>query len=359
MRSDFKPFDTTKTYLVTGAAGFIGFHLCRRLLSLGCKVIGFDNLNDYYDVSLKQARLDQLASIASSLSFLSSSSSSSVSSLPASSPSSGSFTFVEGDLADKTAVDNLFSLYSPSVVVNLAAQAGVRYSIDNPYAYLQSNLVGFLNILEACRHTHVSHLVYASSSSVYGMNSKIPFSTSDKVDNPVSLYAATKKSNELMAHSYTHLYGIPSTGLRFFTVYGPYGRPDMAYFSFSKKIMAGEPIKIFNNGDMYRDFTYIDDIVQGMENILCNPPVPNEHGDRYKIYNIGNNKPEKLMFFIETLEQCLGKEAKKEFLPMQPGDVYQTYADVSDLIADFDFKPSTPLSLGLASFVAWFKSYYK
>ena len=334
MRADFQPLDRSKTYLITGAAGFVGFHLCKRLLELGCTVIGFDNLNDYYDVSLKQARLDILLS------------------------ASSSFTFVKGDLADKAAIDGLFATYAPSVVVNLAAQAGVRYSIDNPYAYLQSNLVGFLNILEACRHNPVSHLVYASSSSVYGMNDKIPFSTTDKVDNPVSLYAATKKSNELMAHCYTHLYGIPSTGLRFFTVYGPYGRPDMAYFSFSKKIMEGEAIKVFNNGDMYRDFTYIDDIVQGMENMLCNPPVENEHGDRYKIYNIGNNKPEKLMYFIETLEQCLGKKAIKEYLPMQMGDVYQTYADVSDLEADFDFKPDTPLSDGLRSFVAWFKEYY-
>jgi UDP-glucuronate 4-epimerase len=334
MRQDYKSLDTTKTYLVTGAAGFVGFHLSRRLLSLGCTVIGFDNLNDYYDVSLKQARLDILSAFPS-------------------------FTFVLGDLSDKPAIDNLFSSFAPSVVVNLAAQAGVRYSIDNPYAYLQSNLVGFLNILEACRNNPVSHLVYASSSSVYGMNDKVPFSTSDKVDNPVSLYAATKKSNELMAHCYTHLYGIPSTGLRFFTVYGPYGRPDMAYFSFARKILSGEPIKVFNNGDMYRDFTYVDDIVQGIENMLCNPPLKNEHGDRYKIYNIGNNKPEKLMYFIETLEKCLGKEAVKEYLPMQMGDVYQTYADVSDLEADFDFKPNTPLSSGLASFVSWFREYYK
>jgi UDP-glucuronate 4-epimerase len=332
MRPDFNQLDTKQTYLVTGAAGFVGYHLSRRLLSLGCTVIGFDNLNDYYDVSLKQDRLEQLAGFPS-------------------------FAFVKGDLADKEAVDSVFSLYKPAVVVNLAAQAGVRYSIENPAAYVQSNLVGFANILEACRQFPVTHLVYASSSSVYGMNDKIPFSTEDKVDNPVSLYAATKKSNELMAHCYTHLYGIPSTGLRFFTVYGPFGRPDMAYFSFSRKIMAGEPIKVFNNGDMYRDFTYIDDIVHGVEQILCNPPIPNEHGDRYKIYNIGNNKPEKLMYFIETLEHCLGKQATKEFLPMQPGDVYRTYADVSDLMEDFDFKPDTPLADGLQSFVAWFKEY--
>jgi UDP-glucuronate 4-epimerase len=220
---------------------------------------------------------------------------------------------------------------------------------------MQSNMVGFLNILEACRHYTVDHLVYASSSSIYGANKKIPFSTEDKVDNPVSLYAATKKSNELMAYAYSHLYGIPSTGLRFFTVYGPYGRPDMAYFSFTEKIMAGPSIKIFNNGDMYRDFTYIDDVVIGVQNILCNPPIANVNGVRYKIYNIGNNKPEKLMDFIEALEHCLGREAKKEYLPMQPGDVYQTYADVSELMNDFGFKPSTSIAEGLARFVEWYK----
>ena len=243
-------------------------------------------------------------------------------------------------------------------MLNLAAQAGVRYSIDNPYAYMQSNLLGFLNVLEACRNFGVEHLVYASSSSVYGMNKKVPFSTSDNVDSPVSLYAATKKSNELMAHCYTHLYGFPTTGLRFFTVYGPWGRPDMAYFSFTNKIVKGEPIKIFNNGDMWRDFTYIDDIVTGILNILPNPPVPNENGDRYKVYNIGNNKPEKIMDYFSALEKALGMKAKKEFLPMQPGDVYQTYADVDDLIRDFDFKPSTPIEVGLQKFVDWYKSYY-
>lgn len=357
MRADYQSLDSAKTYLVTGAAGFIGFHLTRKLLSLGCKVIGYDNLNDYYEVSLKQARLDVLRAEYSSVSLLGSSLFPSLSSAVVS-PSAAQFTFIQADLADKATLDAVFSRFEPNVVVNLAAQAGVRYSIDNPYAYLQSNLVGFLNVLEACRNFPVDHLVYASSSSVYGMNTKIPFSTDDKVDNPVSLYAATKKSNELMAHSYTHLYGIPSTGLRFFTVYGPYGRPDMAYFSFSKKIVAGKSITVFNNGDMYRDFTYVDDIVEGMVNILPNAPLANEHGDRYKVYNIGNNKPEKLMDFISYLEQSLGIEAKKEFLPMQSGDVYQTYADVSDLVADFDFKPDTPLSEGLASFVSWFRSYY-
>ena len=329
----FKAVDMNKKILLTGAAGFIGFHLAKRLLELGVRVIGFDNLNDYYDVSLKESRLQVLQQYAG-------------------------FTFVKGDLADETAVNALFAEYKPEIVVNLAAQAGVRYSIDNPKAYLQSNLVGFLNILEACRHNNIEHLVYASSSSVYGANKKIPFSLEDKVDKPVSLYAATKKANELMAYTYSHLYKIPATGLRFFTVYGPYGRPDMAYFSFTNKIMQGEPIKIFNNGDMYRDFTYVDDVVQGIENILNNPPKADEDGVKHKVYNIGNNKPEKLMDFIATLENCLGKEAKKEFLPMQPGDVYRTYADVSELMQDFDFKPDTSIKDGLTKFVAWYKEYY-
>ncbi len=332
MRANSKRLDTNKIYLVTGAAGFIGFHLTKRLLGLGCTVIGVDILNDYYEVALKEERLRMLAC--------------------------EQFIFYKVDLADAQALDDIFARHKITHVVNLAAQAGVRYSIDHPYAYLQSNLVGFLNILEACRHHPVEHLVYASSSSVYGLNSKIPYSTSDKVDNPVSLYAATKKSNELMAHAYTHLYQIPTTGLRFFTVYGPYGRPDMAYFSFSKCIMEGKPIKVFNNGDMWRDFTYVDDIITGLENIIPNIPAKNEANDRYKIYNIGNNKPVKLMQFIEILEHCLQKEAKKEYLPMQSGDVYQTYADVTDLIEDFDFKPNTPLELGLEAFVSWFKTYY-
>ena len=333
MRDDYKRLDTKKVYLVTGAAGFVAYHLCRRLLNMGCQVIGLDNLNDYYDVSLKEERLRLLAC--------------------------DHFIFYKTDLADQQGLKSIFDQHQISIVINLAAQAGVRYSIDNPHAYLQSNLVGFLNILECCRHYNVEHLVYASSSSVYGLNSKIPYSTSDQVDNPVSLYAATKKSNELMAHAYTHLYQIPTTGLRFFTVYGPYGRPDMAYFSFSKAIMDGKAIKVFNNGDMWRDFTYIDDIVTALENIIGNPPLKNEAGDQYKVYNIGNNKPVKLGTFIETLEKCLGMEAKKEYLPMQPGDVYQTYADVSDLIKDFDFSPNTPLEQGLIHFVSWFKSYYQ
>ena len=268
------------------------------------------------------------------------------------------YTFIKGDLADQGDVIRLFQEYSPHVVVNLGAQAGVRYSIDNPTAYMQSNMMGFFHILEGCRYFPVEHLVYASSSSVYGGNEKVPFSTEDKVDGPVSLYAATKKSNELMAHAYSKLYNIPATGLRFFTVYGPFGRPDMAYFKFTKKIMAGEPIQIYNNGDMYRDFTYIDDIVKGIENILCNPPAANEQGVRYKLYNIGNNKPEKLMDYIETLEKCLGRTAVKEYLPMQPGDVYQTYADVSDLMRDYDFKPDTSIEEGLGRFVAWYREYY-
>lgn len=327
------PLDVNKTFLVTGGAGFIGYHLSRSLLTRGARVIGFDNLNDYYDVQLKKDRLAVLKEYEN-------------------------YTFIKGDLADQGDVIRLFQEYSPHVVMNLGAQAGVRYSIDNPTAYMQSNMMGFFHILEGCRYFPVEHLVYASSSSVYGGNEKVPFSTEDKVDGPVSLYAATKKSNELMAHAYSKLYNIPATGLRFFTVYGPFGRPDMAYFKFTKKIMAGEPIQIYNNGDMYRDFTYIDDIVKGIENILCNPPAANEQGVRYKLYNIGNNKPEKLMDYIETLEKCLGRTAVKEYLPMQPGDVYQTYADVSDLMRDYDFKPDTSIEEGLGRFVAWYREYY-
>lgn len=323
-----------KTYLVTGAAGFIGFFLSKALLDKGEQVIGLDNLNDYYEVSLKESRLAVLKKYEN-------------------------FQFYRADLADKEAVFAIFKQHLPAVVVNLAAQAGVRYSIENPDAYISSNIEGFFHILEACRHYPVEHLVFASSSSVYGGNKKVPFSTEDQVDKPVSLYAATKKSNELMAYAYSKLYGIPLTGLRFFTVYGPMGRPDMAYFKFAKKIMAGEPIQIYNHGDMRRDFTYIDDIVAGIEKILCHPPGKDENGAAYKIYNIGNNKPEKLMDYISVLERCLGKEAKKEFLPMQPGDVYETYADVTDLMRDFDFKPSTTIEEGLARFAEWFLDYYK
>ncbi|MBQ9926545.1 MAG: NAD-dependent epimerase [Lachnospiraceae bacterium] len=328
-----KALDVNKTYLITGGAGFIGFFLTKSLLEKGATVIGVDNLNDYYEVSLKEERLRILSGFAD-------------------------YTFMKADIADKEAMFHIFEEYKPDIVVNLAAQAGVRYSIDNPDAYIQSNLVGFFNILEACRNFPVEHLVFASSSSVYGGNKKVPFSTEDQVDKPVSLYAATKKSNELMAYSYSKLYRIPLTGLRFFTVYGPMGRPDMAYFKFAKKIMVGEPIQIYNNGDMRRDFTYIDDIVTGVENILCNPPAADENEAFYKIYNIGNNQPEKLMDYIAALEKCLGREAKKEFLPMQPGDVYETYADVSELMKDFGFKPSTTIEEGLSKFAEWFLAYY-
>ena len=277
-----EPFDANKKILITGAAGFIGYHLARRLLSLGARVAGMDNMNAYYDVQLKKDRLARLELY------------------PA-------FSFTQGDLADKETVDRIFGDFRPDIVVNLAAQAGVRYSIDHPREYIDSNIVGFFNILEACRHFQPEHLLFASSSSVYGNQKKTPFATTDNVDHPISLYAATKKSDELMAYTYCHLYGIPATGLRFFTVYGPFGRPDMAYFKFTNKIMKGEPITIFNQGDMYRDFTYVDDIVTGIQNMLCNPPKANEEGDRYKIYNIGNNHPEKLMTFIETLEKALAQ----------------------------------------------------
>lgn len=325
---------TGKRILVTGVAGFIGFNLSQSLLNMGMTVVGIDNINNYYDINLKYARLDLLKLCEQ-------------------------FTFYNMDLFNKRAIDKLFSDSKFDIIVNLAAQAGVRYSIENPEAYIQSNIIGFFNILEACRYHEVEHLVYASSSSVYGANKKVPFSVDDKVDKPVSLYAATKKSNELMAYTYSHLYGIPATGLRFFTVYGPYGRPDMAYYSFTKAIMEGKPIKIFNNGNLYRDFTYIDDIVTGIMNILPHPPKKDENGAPHKLYNIGNNQPVKLMDFIQVLEKCIGKKALKEYLPMQPGDVYQTYADITDLINDFNFKPDTPISVGLEKFVKWYKEYYR
>lgn len=334
--SKFNKMDPTKMYFITGAAGFIGFHLAKKLMEQGAAVVGIDNMNDYYDVKLKEARLNILNQF-------------------------DRFTFIKGSIADKALVFQIFTEYKPDIVINLAAQAGVRYSITNPDAYIESNIVGFFNILEACRHNPVEHLLYASSSSVYGMQEKTPFSVTDDVSHPISLYAATKKSDELMAFTYSHLYNIPTTGLRFFTVYGPYGRPDMAYFGFTNKMIKGETIQIFNNGDMKRDFTYIDDIVQGVENMLCNPPQGN---DPAKIYNIGNNKPEDLMTYIEVLEKALIKEgvitepAKKEFLPMQPGDVYQTYADVTELMNDFDFKPSTSIEKGLGEFAKWYKSFY-
>lgn len=318
-----------KRILITGAAGFIGFHLAKRLLNQEMHVIGIDNMNDYYDVRLKERRLEILQSYKN-------------------------FTFYRENIAEKEAITKIFEIEKPDIVVNMAAQAGVRYSITNPDVYLESNLIGFYNILEACRKYPVEHLLFASSSSVYGSQRKVPFSIDDSVDRPISFYAATKKSNELMAFTYSHLYGIKATGLRFFTVYGPYGRPDMAYFSFTEKICKGETIKIFNQGDMYRDFTYIDDIVEGVCRILCQPPKEDKEGNTYKIYNIGNNKPEQLMYFIELLEKKLGKSAQKQFLPMQPGDVYQTYADITELERDFGFVPKTTLEEGLDKFIKWY-----
>lgn len=343
-----------KTILITGIAGFIGFHLGKRILDMNddtIHIIGIDNMNDYYDVNLKIDRCTILNELSKE-------------------DKKCNFTFIKGSISDKQLVDSIFDKYKPNIVVNLAAQAGVRYSITNPEAYIESNIVGFFNILEACRNSYdrdyegVEHLVYASSSSVYGANEKVPYSVHDKVDNPVSLYAATKKSNELLAHAYSKLYSIPSTGLRFFTVYGPMGRPDMAYFSFTNKLINGEKIQIFNNGDMKRDFTYIDDIVDGIVNVMCKSPEEDKHGIKYKVYNIGNNKPEELMKFVETLETCLinegiiDKRGEKEFLPMQPGDVYQTYADVDELIKDFNFKPTTTLEYGLSQYAKWYKKYY-
>lgn len=316
--------------LITGSAGFIGYHLAKSLLKKGNIVTGIDNLNDYYDVQLKHNRLEQLKEF-------------------------NNFQFVQADIADENKVNMLFTKNKFDIVLNLAAQAGVRYSIENPRSYVNSNIVGFFNILEACRHRSVKHLVFASTSSVYGNQHKTPFAVSDNVDRPISLYAATKKADELMAFTYAHLYKIPVTGLRFFTVYGSWGRPDMAYFSFTNKIYADESIKIFNNGDMLRDFTYIDDIVHGIELVIDKAP---KGEDPYKIYNIGNNKPERLMYFIETLEKAIGKKAKKEFLPMQPGDVYQTYADISELEKDFGFKPETSIEDGLKKFADWYKEYY-
>jgi len=318
--------------LITGAVGFIGSHLATRLLRDGFTVVGIDNMNDYYDVALKEARLAQL------------------------SEQSG-FSFLRADIADAEFLAHVFARERPSVVINLAAQAGVRYSIDHPRSYIESNIVGFFNILECCRHYPVSHLIFASSSSVYGNQQKVPFSTDDPVDRPISLYAATKKSDELMAYTYSHLYDIPATGLRFFTVYGPYGRPDMAYFKFANLIRAGEPIKIYNKGDMRRDFTYVDDIVEGIARLINHVPSK-EQGARYHIYNIGNNHPVRLMDFIKTLEQALGAVAEKEYLPMQPGDVYQTFADISELEHDIGFRPQTSIEIGLQRFADWYRDYY-
>lgn len=344
-----------KTIFVTGAAGFIGSNLVKRLFKdvKGATIIGIDNMNDYYDVALKDFRLNELNT---------------------SVPEGTTWKFVKGDIADKATIDGIFQEYHPQVVVNLAAQAGVRYSITNPDAYIQSNLIGFYNILEACRNWPVEHLVYASSSSVYGSNKKVPYSTDDKVDNPVSLYAATKKSNELMAHAYSKLYNIPSTGLRFFTVYGPAGRPDMAYFGFTNKLRKGETIQIFNFGNCMRDFTFVDDIVEGVVRIMQGAPEKKQGEDGlpvppYAVYNIGNNQPENLLNFVDILQQELIRakvlpedydfEAHKQLVPMQPGDVPTTYADTSALERDFGFKPSTSLREGLRKFAEWYASFYK
>ncbi len=331
--------------LVTGTAGFIGFHLSKRLLKEGFSVVGLDNLNDYYDVNLKKSRLEILEK-------------------------EKDFAFVNASLEDNDALQSVFRSHSPSYVVNLAAQAGVRYSLTNPHAYVQANLVGFVNILEACRHHKVKHLVYASSSSVYGSNTRMPFSVSDNVDHPVSLYAASKKANELMAHTYSHLYKLPTTGLRFFTVYGPWGRPDMALFLFTKAILEDRPIDVFNYGKMKRDFTYIDDIIEGVYRVMKNVPVenPDWQGDNpdpavssapYKIYNIGNNEPVELGDFISEIEKCLGKEAQKNMMPIQPGDVPATYANVDALMNDVGFKPATSIQTGIRNFINWYREYYK
>ena len=332
-------------FLVTGTAGFIGFSLAKKLLESGYSVVGVDNLNSYYSKELKNDRNKILLSY-------------------------DKYKFVEGDISTKEFVDQLFAEFKPNMIVNLAAQAGVRYSIDNPFAYVQSNLVGFLNLLEACRIHPVRHFIYASSSSVYGGNKVAPFSTNHNTDHPLSLYATTKKTNELMAHTYSHLFNIPTTGLRFFTVYGPWGRPDMAYFSFTRNIINGTPIKVFNNGEMERDFTYIDDIVNGIIGVINRSPQQNPNWNEasdsisnsfapYKVYNIGNNKPVKLMDFINILENKIGKKAKIEYLSMQPGDVLRTYADIDDIRQDTDFSPSTDLSEGLERFVDWYMDYYK
>ncbi len=336
--------------LVTGAAGFIGFHLINRLLETGMDIVGIDNINDYYPPELKFARLQEAGISGEAKKFHQ----------KVTSTKKGNYSFVRMNLEDGDEMNQLFETEKFDLVCNLAAQAGVRYSIENPMAYISSNIVGFANILEACRHNNVKHLVYASSSSVYGNSAKMPLSTTDFVDNPISLYAATKKSNELMAHTYSHLYGMPTTGLRFFTVYGPWGRPDMAYFSFTKNILGGETIKIFNNGDLYRDFTYIDDIVEGIVKIINqNQELRTRNQELYKVYNIGNSNPVKLMDFIETIEKSLGQEAKKEYYEMQPGDVYKTYADVSELEKDFGYSPDTTLEKGIGEFVKWYRSFYK
>lgn len=326
-------FNGIEKVLITGGAGFIGFHLAKRLLAGGLTVIGFDNMNNYYDVDLKEDRIDLLMRY-------------------------DNFELIRGDIADKTALKQIFERYKPDIVINLAAQAGVRYSIENPDTYIQSNVIGFYNLLECCRYYTPKHLLFASSSSVYGANKKLPYSVEDMTDKPVSLYAATKKSDELFAYAYSTLYQIPVTGMRFFTVYGPWGRPDMAYYSFTKKIRNDEIIKVFNNGDMYRDFTYIDDVTEGIGLLIGALPVQDENGTAYKVYNIGNNHPINLVDFIKILEECLGKKARIEYCPMQPGDVYQTFADIEKTTQDIGFLPKTSLKDGLETFVQWYEAYY-
>ncbi len=365
--------------LITGTAGFIGYHLAKKLLERGDTVVGIDNINDYYDVNLKYARLADTGISRKAENWHT----------PVQSTKYPGYKFVRMNLEDREQMMDLFEREKFDKVCNLAAQAGVRYSLENPHAYINSNIVGFINILEACRHNNIKHLAYASSSSVYGSNTKMPLSTSDNVDNPISLYAATKKSNELMAHTYSHLFGIPTTGLRFFTVYGPWGRPDMALFLFTKAILEDKPIKVFNNGNMVRDFTYIDDIIEGVVRVIDNPPknkksplnfpLQGEDGSSvrnegevmpkgvnsnsltapYKIYNIGNSNPVQLMEYIAAIEQTLGKTAKKEFLPMQPGDVPRTEADVTDLVEDLGYKPDTPVQQGIERFIKWYTNFYK
>lgn len=338
--------------LVTGAAGFIGFHVARALLEQGHSIVGLDNINDYYDPELKYARLAELG-IRKDVAEL-------FNEIATSEINGERFRFVRMHLEDREALPSLFKYENFDVVCHLAAQAGVRYSLENPEAYIDSNVVGFLNILEACRHHKIKHLVYASSSSVYGLNKKVPFSVEDSVDHPISLYAATKKSNELMAHTYSHLYGFPTTGLRFFTVYGPWGRPDMALFLFTDAMLNNRPIKVFNHGKMERDFTYIDDITEGVVRIVTGDTKNRyKNGQLYKLYNIGNNKSEKLMAFIEAIEGSLGLKAQKEYLPMQAGDVEKTWADVDALIRDYGYRPDTPISKGIPQFASWYKYYYK
>ncbi|RKS50605.1 UDP-glucuronate 4-epimerase [Gillisia mitskevichiae] len=334
-----------KNILVTGAAGFIGFHLAEKLLKEGFNVVGIDNINDYYDVNLKYDRLNELGIDRSGAEIFNK---------PVSSNKYEYFKFIRLNLEDRENLPEIFKENNFDIVCNLAAQAGVRYSIENPEAYVDSNVVGYLNLLECCRHHNVKHLIYASSSSVYGLNAKVPFSTEDNVDHPISLYAATKKSNELMAHTYSHLYGFKTTGLRFFTVYGPWGRPDMAMFLFTDAIIKGNPIKVFNKGNLERDFTYIDDIIDGIVNVKNQK----DKGEKYSLYNIGNSKPVKLLDFIEEIEKQLGVEAKKEMLPMQAGDVNRTWADVDSLKKDFDYNPKINVSEGVGKFINWYKQYY-